>query len=248
MKRLIKSAVNRFGAHVFSDDSLPTGVNWLHDIRRSGFVGPRPVCFDVGANVGQTVLELRRLLPGSFIHAFEPFWAPYSQLLLACAGLNGVTPQALAMGEQAGSISVRPREQSVLNSLLQSGQPRDGAPLETIRIETVDRYCVEHSIDCVDVLKTDTEGYDLQVLNGATQMLQSQRIGVVYSEVTFDPDNQQNTPFQLVFERLTASGYCFLGLYETYPLHNFSAPNLFCNALFVSQARRAAAIDRRLAA
>jgi hypothetical protein len=37
-----------------------------------------------------------------------------------------------------------------------------------------------------------------------------------------------------VFEHLQARGYRFLGLYETYPLHHFTAPNLFCNALFVA--------------
>lgn len=248
MKRLIKRAVGALGGHVFSDASLPTGVDWLLDIRRGGFVGARPLCLDVGANVGQTVLELRRHLPGCVIHAFEPFAAPYAELAALCAGLEGVTPVAVAIGEHAGSLQVRPREQSVLNSLVPHATDAAGAAPETIRIDTIDRYCAEHSIERVDVLKTDTEGYDLHVLKGATGMLRAQRIGVVYAEVTFDATNRQNTPFQPLFDRLTAFDYCFLGLYETYPLHRFEEPNLFCNALFVSRATRQAALLRRTAA
>ena len=248
MKRLLKRAVGTFGGHVFSDSSLPTGVHWLLDIRRGAFVGARPLCLDIGANVGQTVLEFRRHLPGSIIHAFEPFALPYADLAALCAGLEGVTPRPVAMGDQAGSLQVRPREQSVLNSLLRRGADDAGAGSETIRIDTVDRYCAEHAIGHVDVLKTDTEGYDLQVLQGAAEMLRAQRVGVVYTEVTFQRDNRQNTPFQPVFDWLSALDYCFLGLYETYPLHRFAEPNLFCNALFVSRATRYAALERRAVA
>jgi len=247
MKQLIKRSAGLLGVHLYSDRSLPTGVHWLHDIRRSGLIGPRPMCFDVGANVGQTVLELKSSFPDAVIHAFEPFAAPFGELTKLACGRRGITPVSLALGAQAGSIEVQPRELSVLNSLVQQIGTASDRPMESIRIETVDRYCTEHAVEAIDILKTDTEGYDLDVLRGADSMLRHQRVTFVHTEVTFQRANQQNTPFQPIFDWLTTHhSYCFLGLYETYPLHNFEEPNLFCNALFVSRAARQRVVAGRV--
>ncbi len=236
MKRWIKGVTRRMGLHFHTDASLPTGVDWLHDIRRSGRVGRAPICFDVGANVGQTVLELKRSWPDALIHAFEPFSQPRAELLSVASSLSEVTVVDLALGAEPGSAVVQPRELSVLNSLLPSTAPPSVGPAETIRIETVDRYCDAHGIDAVDVFKTDTEGYDLDVLRGADRMLANQCLSYVHVEVTLLHDNSQNTAFQPVFDFLAAHHrYRFLGLYETYPLHHFDEPNLFCNALFVAR-------------
>lgn len=238
MKQWIKRMAGRMGLHLYTDASLPTGVDWLHDIRRSGLVGAAPLCFDVGANVGQTVQELKRAWPAARVHAFEPFSQPRAVLTEVSARWSDVTVEAVALGAEPGSVLVQPRELSVLNSLLPSTAPASVAPAETIRVETVDRYCATKGIDAIDVFKTDTEGYDLDVLRGADRMLGSQRVAFVHVEVTCLAENTRNTAFQAVFEQLTRRHrYRFLGLYETYPLHHFDEPNLYCNALFVSRDR-----------
>jgi len=240
MKRWLKARLADAGVHAYTSASLPTGVNWLHDIRRLGTIGPAPLCFDVGANVGQTVRELRAAWPGSRIHAFEPFATPYAQLATVCSELGGATAVSMALGAQPGQVEVAPRELSVLNSLLPASPSASAAaacrPRERIRIDTVDAYCHACGIERVDVLKTDTEGYDLEVLHGAEELLGSGRAGFVYVEVTFLAGNTQNSPFQPIFEHLTARHYRFLGLYDTYPLLHFAEPNLFCNALFAHRA------------
>jgi len=239
MKHLIKRSASQLGLHLYSAESLPTGVNWLHDIRRSGLVGPRPICFDVGANIGQTVLELRGAIPGAVIHAFEPFASPFAELRELATGMVDVVPVQVAMGASTGSLEMQAQERSVLNSLVQREGAVSGRPAETIRIDTVDHYCADRGVDAIDLLKTDTEGYDLDVLRGAESMLRAQSITFVHTEVTFARGNRQNTPFQAVYDWLAVQHhYCFLGLYETYPLHHFEEPNLFCNALFVSRAAR----------
>lgn len=238
LKRWIKGAAGRMGLHIDSDASLPTGVDWLRDVRRSGLVGMAPLCFDVGANVGQTVRELKRSWPAAVVHAFEPFSQPRADLVLVADRMTDVTVVGMALGAEPGSARVQPREMSVLNSLLPSTAPPSGDPSELIRIETVDRYCGAQGIDSIEVFKTDTEGYDLDVLRGADQMLGAQRIAFVHVEVTFFPGNDRNTAFNPVFELLTINHrYRFLGLYDTHPLHHFNEPNLFCNALFVARER-----------
>jgi FkbM family methyltransferase len=248
MKSLVKKTMSFMGGHIFSDDSLPTGVHWLHDIQRLGACSPNPVCFDVGANVGQTVKELRRVFPKSPIHAFEPFAGTRAKLVAATHEDPLVKVVPLAMGSAPAILQARPNPESLMSSLVATSAHASNLPIESIQIGTLDAYCKEQGIQTVDVLKTDTEGYDLEVLKGAEGLLAAQRVGYIYVEVTFIPEDDQHTGFPGVFQLLSSHGYDFLGLYETYPLHFFPAPTLFCNALFLARSMREPAVKRRRAA
>ena len=235
IKAWIKSCLADAGLHGYTAASLPTGVSWLHDMRRLGLTAERPVCMDVGANVGQTVRELHGSWPGARIHAFEPFAEPFAELQALCASMANATAVPQAMGAQAAEMVVATRERSVLNSLCAAAPPTQRQPTERIRIDTLDHYCALQGLNRIDVLKTDTEGYDLEVLKGAETCLREQRVVFVYTEVTLQPGNTQNSPFVPILHHLEERGYRFLGLYETFSLHHFVEPNLFCNALFVGR-------------
>lgn len=245
MKTLLKKTTELLGGHLYSDGSLPTGVSWLHDIRRAGALGPEPVCFDVGANVGQTVRQLRQAYAQARIHAFEPFSGPREQLREATHGDPRVEVVALAMGSAPGALSVRPHTESQMSSLAAPADDPAGLPAESIHIVTLDGYCAEHGIGQIDILKTDTEGYDMEVLRGAAGLLSRQAVGYIYVEVGFLAHDRQHTPFGPVLDCLTGKDYRFLGLYETYPLHHFEETSVYCNALFVSATVRERALALR---
>lgn len=236
MKRWIKDGLLRVGLHGYTGDSLPTGVDWLHDIRRSGLLPEDPLCLDVGANIGQTVRELHAAWPAATIHAFEPFALPFWRLDALCRQLPGTVAVQQALGAAPALLQVAPHPQSVLSSL-RSPAEDTSEPAERISVTTVDDYCDRLAIGPIGILKSDTEGFDLDVLRGASRRLAAQEIDFVHVEVTFDRHNTRNTPFAPVHDLLDGHGYRFLGLYETYPLHHFPEPNLFCNALFVSRRR-----------
>ena len=247
MKAALKRTAERFGGHLFSRDSLPTGVNWLQDIQRGLALDPAPMCFDVGANVGQTVADFRQAMPDAHIHAFEPFSGPLASLRRAVASDDRVTVVPRAMGSMPGSIDVIPHKRSLMSSLVHIADRDSDQVAESIEIDTVDGYCTRNRIERIDIFKSDTEGYDLEVLRGATGLLAYRRIAYVYVEVTFDPGNRQNSLFGPILELLQHHGYRFLGLYETYPLHFYEEPLVFCNAMFVAPAVRELSLARRRA-
>jgi FkbM family methyltransferase len=236
IKSAFKGLLKRSGFHLFTNGSLPPGVDWLLDLKKLG-LHASVIFFDVGANVGQTIFEVRASFPQASIFAFEPFPVTFGTLRECTAHLKNVRIFPLALGASPGALQVNTRQNSVLNSLVGAAQATESAPYDAgsvlVTMDSLQNFCAQHEIDVIDVLKTDTEGYDLEVLRGAGELLGAGRVRYVYAEVTFCAQNRQNTPFSPLFDYLAEKNFRLLGLYETYTLHHFPEPNVFCNALFV---------------
>ena len=48
-----------------------------------------------------------------------------------------------------------------------------------VEVDTVDRYCASNGIERIDFLKIDVEGFEEDVLRGATTMLKRKSVGIV---------------------------------------------------------------------
>ncbi|WGK63805.1 FkbM family methyltransferase [Croceiramulus getboli] len=76
---------------------------------------------------------------------------------------------------------------SPLNSFLERNYTEAEVIAQSeVEVETIDHYCATHGIAKIDVLKTDTEGFDLEVLKGASEMLKKGKIKFVLTEVFFN--------------------------------------------------------------
>lgn len=150
-ERIIKSALKRqlkrSGLHLFTDGSLPPGVNWLLDIKKLG-LPTSATFFDVGANIGQTVFEVCESFPEARIFSFEPFPSTFGTLKERTAHLKHVRVFPLALGASPVTLQVNVRETSVMNSLVgankstESELPRSGAI--PITVKTLDHFCAEN--------------------------------------------------------------------------------------------------------
>lgn len=150
-------------------------------------VRPDAVVFDVGANVGTVTRDFRRILPGATIHAFEPSPTTFEILRENCRGMGGLVLNRCGLGATRGVADLRENEEPTMTSFLDLGGAAWGAVRESTRVEvqTVDDYCARNAVPCIDVLKSDTQGYDLEVLRGASGMLSSGRVELVYVEINF---------------------------------------------------------------
>ena len=54
-----------------------------------------------------------------------------------------------------------------------------------VDVTTIDNYCRDYGIERIDILKSDTQGFDLEVLKGASRLLDQHRIHLVYVEIVF---------------------------------------------------------------
>jgi hypothetical protein len=73
---------------------------------------------------------------------------------------------------------------------------------------------VEQNIPRIDLLKVDTQGYDLQVLKGATKLLAARRIKTVLLEVNFVPMYQRQATFLELHAFISSFGYRLVDFYN----------------------------------
>lgn len=144
--------------------------------------------FDVGANQGQyleTAIHWLADRPRS-IHAFEPSAATFRILAQRFGHVPGVRLNSFGLGERAGECDLFSDEEgSGLASLTKRQLEHLGIrhqQSERVRIETLDGYCATHGIELIDLLKIDVEGHELDVLQGAADMLSRRRIRMVTFE------------------------------------------------------------------
>jgi len=188
------------------------------------------VIFDIGANVGLFAQGAVAAHPAALIHAFEPVSKTYEKLKAGVAGFPRIHPHQLALGAASGNARMYLRSESQWNSLAAANNlPTPEGDSEIITQTTVDAFCEARQITRIDLLKTDTEGFDYEVLNGARGMLENSRIRAVYSEVTFYKNDPTHTQFQAVFETLQRFDLVMYGLYEP----GGAGDRMYANALFV---------------
>jgi FkbM family methyltransferase len=192
--------------------------------------------FDVGANVGHTAKKISSYFPNASIHCFEPIKDTYATLVENLKNYPNIHTYHLAMGSSTGEAEVFHREHSEWNSLVKqlNEEAREaGAVPERIKVDTIDHFVDQKGVRKIDFLKSDTEGFELEVLKGAKNMLQNQLVGMLYIEVGFDRNDTQHNYFADVVHELDQYGYAFSGLFEMCYLPDMRLH--YANALFYSR-------------
>jgi FkbM family methyltransferase len=232
MLRPLRRALDAQGIYIRRSSAFE-GLDPYRDLAKLRKPAPGEVAFDVGANCGQTVLAIRGVHAGLPIHAFEPVAASLFEAQRATADLLQVTWVQAAVGAQAGQVTIHSHGVSQLASLRDT-EPDEGSVANEVPLITLDAHAQAHGIEAVHLLKTDTEGFDVGVLQGAAQLLSSGRVAAVLCEVGFSATDRSHSAFTDVSQLLEAHGFVFAALYDQpgfWHLRQFGCT--FGNALFV---------------
>ena len=187
----------------------PPGVDFLYDLRQFLPAVALDTIFDVGANEGQSTASYLEHFPQARIFSFEPASATFRQLKERFSNLSNVHCMQCALGAASGRALLQLSENSKLNKVVAASS---GAPerSEEITIRTVDDVCGEHRIARINLLKIDTEGLDLEVLQGAGHMLGSMSVDFIRVEASMNPNNRLHVPLESFKQYLEAKGYLLL--------------------------------------
>lgn len=219
---------------------LPLGVDPYNDIKQKIPGHDFKTFVDVGANIGQTAIQIRAAFPDTTIHSVEPVKKTFYQLQQNTKGYNVLTHN-LALGSKNEIIEIKIDESntnSSINSLVSTNNENISGKVsaETIKVVATAEFCKTHNIQHIDYLKIDTEGYDLEVIKGAENLLLNNAISFIEAEVSMNPGNTFHVSFEEVKKYLEQYNYRLFGLYEQVHEWKIKSPVLRrCNALFISE-------------
>lgn len=237
LKKILQSAARSLGYEIRRIQPPAPGCDWILDLQRLLRADRAPVIFDVGANIGQTSARLAAAFPApAALYAFEPAAATFAQLAATALAHPHLHVAQLALGDQPGRLRLHHGLNSQLSRLVPVAALGTGTH-EEVEVATLDQTATRLHIDRIDVLKTDTEGYDAAVLRGAAGLLHRGAIRAVLSEVTFETTGAVHTRFDEVRSLLEPHGFCLHNLYEC---EHWGCRMKYCNALFLLESAFAA--------
>lgn len=169
--------------------------NLLHQLIKSS----HPVFFDVGANVGEFSTALSASFPLATTHAFEPHPENF-RMLEGSIDPKRVKCHNIALGSATGPAklfdrsSVNGSEHASLHEAVISDIHKEDATVVETQVFMLDDIAENEEIEFIDFLKIDTEGHELFVLQGASRLLETGRIGCIQFEF-----NEMNTVSRVFF-------------------------------------------------
>ncbi|MBE9046128.1 FkbM family methyltransferase [Pleurocapsales cyanobacterium LEGE 10410] len=169
---------------------------------------------DVGANVGQYAMLLRKLGYAGKIVSFEPLSSAYSRLKTISDkdSLWEVAPRT-AIGNENNEIEINISANSqsssvlgILDSHLKAASNSAYVGSETVKLSRLDTVAQGYLDNASSVfLKIDVQGFEKQVLEGATKILP--QIKGIEIELSLVPLYQGQPLFQEMLDLLDGLGY-----------------------------------------
>lgn|SRR6185437_9361855 len=216
---------------------FPAGRVYPYDIKRvfsSRDFSPGTIV-DVGANIGQTCLYLRKWFPAAHIFSLEPVHATFERLVVNTRRFPNIRCRNIALGETAGTRTMHLMCNSELNTLMQESALKGdvSGECEQIRLATLDEFCVSEGIGRIDLLKMDAQGYELNILEGAGKTLD--KVEFLLTEVGLQDTRADEIPFGRMQDYLRRHDFLFCGLYEQFRYGDSKILVGFANALYVNR-------------
>jgi FkbM family methyltransferase len=194
----------------------------------------RPIVFDVGANTGQSIKTFCQYLNNPEIHSFEPGEDAFRLLTENTKGMKDVHIVNSAMGARQETRTFVENEFSDMSSFFEPDEAAWGSIIRRrpLQLDTVDDYAARAGMKHIDILKSDTQGYDLNVLRGASKMLREGRISLVYLELIFSKMYQGSPRFDEVYAFLADRGMMLVSFYD---MHYQNELLSWTDALFANE-------------
>ena len=160
------------------------------------------VIFDVGANIGDwSKFFIKECSNINYkLHLFEPSKFSFQTLK---ANLDGnYNFHQIGFGDKNEKLKLfYDTKQQGNASILNFNSKKS----ELIQLKTIDTFCVENKISKIDFLKMDVQGFEYNILKGATKMLEINAIKFIQFEI--DQPSIENKIFFKDFWDLLSKKY-----------------------------------------
>lgn len=187
----VSTALELFRADTYTSKE-PETLKWIKESVR-----PNDVFYDVGANIGLYGLYVAALQPSCSVYAFEPESQNYASLCRNVV-LNNVAniipcPVPLSHRETFELFHVgEVQAGSSLHALGHPSQFRDGRALlkQGMLTTTLDNLVSRYGLPQPTLIKIDVDGGEMDILQGARNVLQSSSLRSILVEFSYHDDSE----------------------------------------------------------
>lgn len=194
--------------------------------------------FEVGAADGRDCLTYAARCPDATIFAFEPLPQNFDKLKNNTSNEPRIITTNAALSNTSGTSSFYITALDDASSLLPSKKTNSTfdkymASKSTIDVKTttIDDECKKNKIKCIDILKLDTQGFELPILKGAQIMLEEKAVKVIYTEVQFIQLYENASLFHEIVSFLESKNYKLHNIYNL--VHNQDGQLAWGDAIFL---------------
>jgi len=172
------------------------------------------VIIDVGANIGSMSLRFAQSALAGTVYALEPTAYAYKKLLRNL-GLNPELSARIKPTQTFVSNVTSPESAIVAYSSWKvDGTATDVHPLhggaaqaaDSVGVTTIDEFCQARALPRLDLIKIDTDGHELPVLQGAQGAIEKYLPRIIF-EVSLYAFEENHVTFEDYLNCLTPFGY-----------------------------------------
>lgn len=165
--------------------------------------------FDVGCNEGEYSEIIIKNNPNTKVYCFDPDQKALDVLRERLGQSQNLSIVNCAVGDSDGGAEFNfNKVSSKINSFYEMKEIgySDGAQKKTVPVIRLDSYCQENSIEHIDLLKVDVEGYEGKVFAGTSGLLKGKKIDIVQFEYGYAAIYGK-TFFKDLYELFDSYGY-----------------------------------------
>ncbi len=145
------------------------------------------VVYDIGANIGYYALQEASIVGDiGCVYAIEPIPSNL-KLLESNIYLNGyknIKTYNLAVGDKDYKGFIKVSGMSNLSTMIDKSGYRQYKERLPVKVVSVDSFMKDKRLP--DVIRMDTEGYEVNIIKGMTELFESKRPLILFIEVHFD--------------------------------------------------------------
>lgn len=208
------------------------------------------IFFDVGANLGQSINRFKKINSKSQIHSFEPTPELYEHLKKEFGFDQSIKLNNQGVAEVNGAINFYVYKYHKINSAVpvdkkskflksrnlalktrNEGEKEDSEKIIKINVTSIDEYCKNKSVNEIDLIKIDTQGYETKILEGMKNMLDNNNISIIELELILGFGYEKNFSFYDYEKILNKKNYKLIAMDTASNIISFS--NYQTNLLYV---------------
>jgi FkbM family methyltransferase len=180
---------------------------------------PNPTIYDVGANVGTWAKLALTIFPGAEIQCFEPLPDHSKKCTELFNNYPNVKVHTVALGAKNYTDNINVASLTDASSLLELSEDcKEKYNLSVsgkveITVKNLDDFIADNNLNAPDVIKLDIQGFELEALKGASDILKKTKY--VLTEVSFTEFYKGQAYFSDIVSYLNTYGFELCALSES---------------------------------